>query len=92
MEEHTQVFVGIDVAKLRNAVAVADAGRDGEVRFLGEVDAGDESMRRIIRKIASGKKAHFLLRGWTDRLRTTHRLITSMGPRLHRGGTVAHSA
>ena len=25
-----EVFVGIDVAKLRNAVAIADAGRDGE--------------------------------------------------------------
>ncbi|KPF64293.1 hypothetical protein IP69_18405, partial [Bosea sp. AAP35] len=50
MEDHTQVFVGIDVAKLRNAVAVAESGRAGEVRFLGEVDAGDESMRRVIKK------------------------------------------
>ncbi len=60
MEEHTQVFVGIDVAKLRNAVAVADAGRDGEVRFLGEVDvlamrACDGSSGRS----PAGKKAHF---------------------------------
>ncbi len=78
MEEHTQVFVGIDVAKLRNAVAVADAGRDGEVRFLGEVDAGDESMRRIIRKIASGKKAHFCYEAGPTGY-GLHRLITSMG-------------
>src|SRR4051795_9884990 len=34
--ETREAFVGIDVAKLRNAVAVADAGRDGEVRFYGE--------------------------------------------------------
>src|SRR5437660_837875 len=39
MAETTEAFVGIDVAKLRNAVAVADAGRDGEVRFYGEVGA-----------------------------------------------------
>jgi len=31
MAEVKEAFVGIDVAKLRNAVAVADAGRDGEV-------------------------------------------------------------
>ena len=37
MAEMREAFVGIDVAKLRNAVAVADAGRDGEVRFHGEV-------------------------------------------------------
>src|SRR3954454_3848352 len=43
MAETTEAFVGIDVAKLRNAVAVADAGRDGEVRFYGEVDASPES-------------------------------------------------
>ena len=38
MAEDKEAFIGIDVAKLRNAVAVADAGRDGEVRFYGEVD------------------------------------------------------
>jgi transposase len=30
-----EVFVGIDVAKGRNAVAIADAGRDGEIRYMG---------------------------------------------------------
>ena len=33
-----EAFVGIDAAKLRNAVAVADDGREGEVRYLGEFD------------------------------------------------------
>src|SRR6202012_5670711 len=37
-----EVFVGIDVAKLRNAVAVADAGRDGEIRYMG--GAGSRSI------------------------------------------------
>ena len=35
------------VAKLRNAIAIADSGREGQVRFFGEVDASDESMRRV---------------------------------------------
>lgn len=53
MAEYKEAFIGIDVAKLRNAVAVADAGRDGEIRYLGEVDASPESMRRIVMKLAS---------------------------------------
>ena len=46
MGQSTEVFVGIDVAKERNVIAVADGERGGEVRFLGEVDASPESMRR----------------------------------------------
>jgi transposase len=48
-----EVFVGIDVAKLRNAVAIAEAGRDGEIRYMGEFDASAESMTRLIRKLAA---------------------------------------
>ena len=33
MGHHTEVFVGIDTSKLRNAVASADSGRGGEVRY-----------------------------------------------------------
>src|SRR5215204_163274 len=39
MGEYTEAFVGIDAAKARNAIAVAEGGRGGEVRYLGEVDA-----------------------------------------------------
>jgi transposase len=52
MEDNTDVFVGIDVAKLRNAVAVADGGRNGELRFLGEFDADEASMRRVVKWLA----------------------------------------
>ena len=51
MEQCTEVFVGIDVAKARNAVAVADGECNGEVRFMGEVDASDDSMRRLVKRI-----------------------------------------
>ena len=48
-----EAFVGIDAAKLRNAVAVADEGRDGEIRYLGEFDAAPESMRRLVARLAA---------------------------------------
>jgi len=34
MGDVTNIFVGIDVAKVRNAVAIADGERGGEVRLL----------------------------------------------------------
>ena len=54
------LFVGIDVAKLRNAVAIAEAGRNGEIRYMGEFDASPENMTRLIRKLAAKHgKLHF---------------------------------
>ena len=79
MEQHTEVFVGIDVAKLRNAIAVADGERGGEVRFIGEVDASDDSMRRVIQKIAAKHvRAHFCYEAGPTGY-GLHRLITSLG-------------
>lgn len=45
VDHHAEVFVGIDVAKPRNAIAIADGERGGEVRFLGEVDTSPGVMR-----------------------------------------------
>lgn len=52
MEQHTDVFVGLDVAKARHAVAIAEDGRNGEVRYLGEIDADKESVRRLAARLA----------------------------------------
>jgi transposase len=51
--EHSKAYVGIDVAKERNAIAIADSGRGGEVRHLGEVDASPASMTRVVRRLAA---------------------------------------
>ena len=60
MAEDKEAFIGIDVAKLRNAGAIADPGRDGEVRFYGEVDASPDSMRRLAAKPAGKyQRLHF---------------------------------
>lgn len=77
--QSTEVFVGIDVAKARNAIAVADGERGGEVRFLGEVDASELSMRKAVGRIASkAKRAHFCYEAGPTGY-GLHRLITAMG-------------
>src|SRR3954463_13090508 len=79
MAEMREAFVGIDVAKLRNAVAVADAGRDGEVRFYGEVDASAESMRRLAAKLAGKhERLHFCYEAGPTGY-GLHRLLTGLG-------------
>ena len=35
MDDHSVANVALDTSKLRNAVAIAEAGRDGEIRYLG---------------------------------------------------------
>ena len=38
MGEYSEFFVAFDVAKRKHAVAIAEGGRRGEVRFLGEIE------------------------------------------------------
>jgi transposase len=52
MEKHSEVFVGLDVAKAKNAVAIAEGGRNGEVRYLGEIENTAEATRRLIAKLS----------------------------------------
>jgi transposase len=53
MEHHSEAFVALDTAKLRNAVAIADAGRSGEIRYLGEFDNTEVATRKLVAKLAS---------------------------------------
>jgi transposase len=77
--EDKEAFIGIDVAKLRNAVAIADAGRDGEVRFYGEVDASPDSMRRLAAKLAGKyQRLHFCYEAGPTGY-GLHRLLTGLG-------------
>jgi hypothetical protein len=52
MGEHSEVFVAFDTAKLKHAVAIAEAGRDGEMRFLGEIENRPSTIERTIKKLA----------------------------------------
>ena len=53
MEHHSEAFVALDTAKLRNAVAIADAGRSGEIRYLGEFDNTEVATRKLVAQLAS---------------------------------------
>jgi hypothetical protein len=50
---HSEAFIGIDTSKSRNAVAIADGGRGGEVRFLGEFPATEAAIRKLVSKLAA---------------------------------------
>jgi transposase len=52
MGEHSEVFVAFDTAKLKHAVAIAEGGRDGEVRFLGEIENQPAPIEKVIKKLA----------------------------------------
>ena len=54
MGDHSEAFVAFDTSKLRNAVAIADAGRAGEVRFLGEIENTGVATAVPAFKIATG--------------------------------------
>ena len=47
MRTHGEAFVGIDTAKARNAVAVAEGGREGELRYLGESDNTPDAVAKL---------------------------------------------
>ena len=52
MKDHSEAFVAFDTSKSRNAVAIAEGERSGEVRFLGEIDNTPEATSKLVRKLA----------------------------------------
>lgn len=56
MVDYNEAFVGIDTSKLRNAVAIADGGRGGEVRFFGEIENTPAATAKLVRKLAGKYK------------------------------------
>jgi transposase len=53
MVHSSEAFVGIDTSKLRHAVAIADNGRTGEVRFFGEIENTAAATAKLVRKLAA---------------------------------------
>ena len=81
MDHHREAFVGIDTSKLKNAVAVAEAGRDGEVRYLGEFDNTEAATRKLVARLAAKyDKLTFCYEAGPTGY-GMHRLIESLGHR-----------
>src|SRR6202162_3435909 len=53
VRDHSEVFVAFDTSKLRNAVAIAEAGRTGEIRFLGEIENTAAATVKLVKKLAA---------------------------------------
>lgn len=58
--EEASIFIGLDVAKVKHAVAIAEEGRSGDVRFLGEINADPLSVGRMVTRLEKhNKRLHF---------------------------------
>src|SRR5436305_6757649 len=52
VREDSAVCVGLDTHKAKIAVAVAEPGRSGEVRFRGEIANRPEAVRQLLERLA----------------------------------------
>ena len=50
MGHDSEAFIGIDTSKSGNAVAIAEGGRGGEVRYLGEFPATEAGTHKLVGK------------------------------------------
>ena len=81
--------VGLDTHKAKIAVAVAEPGRAGEVRFHGEIANQPDAVRRLIERLGA---KHGRLRVCYEAGPCGYglqRQITGSRPRLHGGGALA---
>ncbi len=49
MDERKEAFIAFDTAKAKHAVALAESGRDGEVRHLGGIENTEAALERLVR-------------------------------------------
>ena len=52
MKKYSELFIAFDTAKKKHAVAVADGGREGEIRYLGEIDSSSTAIEKVLGKLA----------------------------------------
>jgi transposase len=52
VQHHSEAFVAFDTSKSRNAVAIAEAGRSGEVRFVGEIEHTEAATAKLVKKLS----------------------------------------
>jgi transposase len=52
VKDHSVAYVALDTSKLRNAVALAEGGRDGEIRYLGEIENTGLATAKLVSKLS----------------------------------------
>src|SRR5258708_36368211 len=52
MEVHSVAYIALDTSKLSKAVALAEGGRDGEIRYLGEIENTASATTKLVRKLS----------------------------------------
>ena len=52
MSGYGDAFIGLDTSKAKNAVAIAEDGRGGEVRYLGEFENTAPATRKLVSRLA----------------------------------------
>jgi transposase len=77
--DHSEAFVGFDTSKLRHAVAIAEGGRTGEVRFLGEIENTEEATTKLVKKLAARHRRLTFCYEAGPTGYGLHRLIESLG-------------
>jgi hypothetical protein len=55
-------YIGLDVHKETIAIALAEAGRTGEVRFFGEIANTPDAVAKVLKRLGGRHgKLHFVL-------------------------------
>jgi hypothetical protein len=77
--KHRLAFVAFDRAKEKLAVATADDGRDGEVRYLGEIENSADAVRKLVAKLSRQyERLHFCYEAGPTGY-GLHRQLTDLG-------------
>ena len=79
MRENSEVYVGLDTSKLKISVALAAAGREGEVRFFGDIDSTPEAVERLVRSWRKRQQRLFFAYEAGPTGYGLHRQITALG-------------
>jgi hypothetical protein len=79
MGKHRLAFIAFDSAKEKHAVAIADDGRDGEVRYLGEIDNSPDAVSKLVAKLSRQyERLHFCYEAGPTGY-GLHRQLTDLG-------------
>jgi hypothetical protein len=84
--EKNTIFVGLDVHKNSIDIALADAGREGDVRFYGSIGGDLESLHKVVRKLQStGPTLRFVYEAGPCGYDIYRSFFDKTRPRLYRG-------